>query len=228
MSADDDVLFTINIKDSLDELLGKLDDLAADQLPFALGGALYDVALKARDVMRVKARSVFTIRSPKPWAERALTFDVISKKRLRDKIKLGDNPSISIISKDQILGPLLTDGGTRKRTDGKELGVPIVGGARKTIQSKLTRKTGLDGLLKNNPRTLLIKAKDGRRLAVTYPGKYKKGIPKAQQHKAMFHVRKSVNIKPWWNARDILAQAMLTWFPEKFEAAYRLAMETRK
>ncbi|MCD8139463.1 MAG: hypothetical protein LUE17_06755 [Planctomycetaceae bacterium] len=224
----DDAYITIGLRSTLDEVLGKPDEFHADQLPFVMAGALYEVALKAREEMRRKAPSIFTVRKKKPWAERALTFDTSNKKQLRDRIKKGQEPSISIISKDEDLGPLLTDGGTRKRDDGKEMGVPIIGGGRKTLHSALSRKTGAQGVLKNNPRALVITAKNGRKLLITYPKKYKKGVPKALQHKALFHMRASVKIKPWWNARQIMGDAMLLHLGEEFEKACKMAMETRK
>ena len=114
-----DELFKIEIHDTLESIITRLNDFAADQLPFAMAGALYDVAVDAREEMRRQLPKVFTIRQAKPWAAKALTFDTASKKQLRTRIKSGGEPSISIISKDQTLGPLLTDGGTKTHKGAK-------------------------------------------------------------------------------------------------------------
>ncbi len=232
-----DELFKIEIHDTLESIITRLNDFAADQLPFAMAGALYDVAVDAREEMRRQLPKVFTIRQAKPWAAKALTFDTASKKQLRTRIKSGGEPSISIISKDQTLGSLLTDGGTKthrgaKTRDGVRhsggFGVPIIGGGRKSAKTIIRpgRNSPRDFLEKKN--AIIITAKDGRRLMVQTPKKYKKGLPKAAQHKALFHMRTKVQVKPWWNARSMLLSAMVAQLPERFVANFNQALKTRR
>lgn len=216
------------------DVLGRLEHFEMDQLPFALSQSLFSVAEDARKQIRQLAHKIFTIRQAKPWAELALTFYPKTRKQLRDQIKCGGEASISIISKDEVLGPLLTDGGIKKFGIGrggrasKEFGVPIIGGARKNKMTVIRPgKNDPDVLMKKENRGIVITANDGRRLLVVYPKKYKKGVPKAQQHRAMFHMRKQVNIKPWWNARDILLAEMNRQLPTRFEEQCNRAMKTR-
>ncbi len=233
----DDELFKIEIHDTLDSIITRLNDFAADQLPFAMAGALYDVAVDAREEMRRQLPKVFTIRQPKPWAARALTFDTLNKKTLRNKIKSGGEPSISITSRDEVLGPLLTDGGTKthrgaKTRDGVrhdgEFGVPIIGGARKSAKTIIRPGRNSPRDFIENKNAFIITAKDGRRLMVMPPKKYRKGVPKAAQHKALFHMRAKVQIKPWWNARNVLLTAMVAQLPDRFVANFNRALATRR
>lgn len=224
----DDSIMTIRFRTTLNQVMGQLDDYVQDQIPFALAGALYDVAVDAREEMRHKVSKIFTIRQPKPWAARALSFIPANKRSLRNQIKYGGDISIEIFSRDKDLGPLLTDGGKRTRADGKDMGVPIIGGGRRTLKTKLNRRTGADGILKNNPNAIVLTGKDGKRLMVITPKTYKRGVDKKKQHKPMFQMRPWVNIKPWWNARAVLLRKAEQQLPARFLQNYNEALKTRK
>jgi hypothetical protein len=237
--ADEDLLIRIDMHAVLWEALDKVENFRWDQLPYAMAEALYNTAEDARARMRYDLHKIFTIRTKsKPWAEKALTFDVNTRKELREKIKRNGSPSISIISRDKVLGKLLTDGGVKSINysgKGKDpfksehgYGVPILGTGRKS-RGTIIREG------RNSPKDIVDKrngffviTKSGKKLLIMPPKKYKKGKSGMEQRKVMFTMTHEVKIKPWWDLRKILSNAMIEWLPTRFTEAAKYAMRTRR
>ncbi len=207
-----------------------------------MAGALFGVALDAKESMRQELFQKFTIRTGtlggrKPWAERAMFVQPEKTSMIRDQIKTTGQASITIGSRSKVVGKMLTTGGIRKLPD-RDIAVPILGGGRKnkgtiitpsriTKTGKLRKGNDAYSVMGNKGFTLPLKNGNGRLLLIRTQ-KWKRGADDRANLKSMFYMKQQVVMKPWWNLHDILTKALETNLPRRFLEAYQKAMETRK
>lgn len=231
MRATGDVV-TFSIDATLDDLLKRLEHFEVDQLPYAKAGALFATALDARGAMLARLYGTFTTRTgmskAKPWAERALHVVPKNAAAIKRDIKAGNAGSVTVATRSP-LGALLSDGGVRKRKDSKDFGIPVLGGGRKTRKSVVRwGKNGPYDVL-NKMKGFYLPADDPRnKLIYIRTAKYVKGEDDRPKKKLMFIMRNEVKIKPWWNLKQIFAEAMTNWLPVRFIEKCEEAMRTRK
>ncbi len=222
----DDTLLTIDIKSTLDQLLGQLENFETDQLPYATAAALFGVSLDARAEMVRQLPRKFTIRTgEKPWAARALYSYPKNAGLIKKNITSGQGAYVTVATMDN-LGRLLTEGGVKEHAKGKDLGVPVLGGGRATPQSLVRGKKLPVSVLKQK-NAFQLKSSRGGSILFVRKGKYVPGENDRDKLQAMFYMKRRVRVKPWWDLRALLATAMQQWFPKRFEEACKKAMETR-
>lgn len=246
--AEDEALFTINMRAIYWDVLSELEYFTKDQLPYIQAKTLFDVTHDARRKTIEELHKKFTIRTkPRPWAERALRVDPRSPTLIKKEILSGKGASVSLISKDP-LGRLLTDGGRKNINNsgkGKDpfksehgFGVPFAGTGRRTPMTVIREGRNSPQDIIQKKGGFLAKTKAGKTILIMPPKKYKKnkGLKNEEkrkeiyksQRKIMFVMEHEVKIKPWWNFREILMNGMLEWLPNRFVQAAKKAMETRK
>lgn len=126
------------------------------------------------------------------------------------------------------LGGMLTTGGVRKRADGEDFGIPVLGGARKNRGTIIRRGRNAPDDVIRKMKGFFQPADDSRnKLLYVRTSKYARGENDRRKKQLMFIMQKEVPIKPWWNLKDILSQAMVKWLPERFVEKCEEAMKTR-
>lgn len=237
-------LVEVDVKSTLDSVIKYLDDFQSDQLPFAIAGALIACGLDAKDEMTKKLFDTFTIRTGKfggktPWAARSLYVNPQKAKDIRAEMKSSGKASIEVASRSKVLGPALADGGVRKKRDGSDFAVPILGGGRKNKMTIVApdrigktgklRKGNDAGATRDRKKGFMLPLKNGKgQLLLTRNKPWKDGGRTRDALQAMFYLKSRVNVKPWWKPRDILLAAMEAKLPEHFVRKFNEAMRTRK
>lgn len=98
--------------------------LAKQQIPFAMAKATNDITLEAREFLKDRNRSAFTIR--RPWVLNGWRVKLANKRMSPIKATLWLDPSRDFLAKFE-------DGGTKQSRTGRSLAVPL--DARKSPRS---------------------------------------------------------------------------------------------
>jgi hypothetical protein len=212
----DNRMLQIGVKSTLDQVLAAVGVFDDKQLPFAVSKALNDTANQARDAVRAKMPSNFTIR--RDWVVKGIQVVPATKQSL----------SAIVWSRDDYMA--LQETGGDKTPFGKYLAIPLP--AVKPTAGSIVRK---EDYPRNIPATLTAPGKGGQLTAVVTMRNGKKFIARASANptkgkrlELLYYLMPTAHLKPRLNLETITDQVVADKFADNFEKAIALAMSTAR